>query len=213
MASVDDDLSQLEKDIRTLKIEYEQFFGGGRPRPPTDTVWRIEQMIKRYSEKGGQISFAQRFRFNNLAQTYAKYQEVFRKRLKQKEEGFVPRHFGATAKKLEAERAKAQAAEAAAAAPPPTPAEARAAARSASEYVMACADPDREADKVQELYKVLLEAKQKAGEKTDALTLDGFKQFVKQKTAQLKQQKGAEQVEYAVSLEGGQVKLKARVKS
>ena len=210
MATVDEDLNQLEKDIRHLKIEYEQYFGGGRPRPPTDTIWRIEQMVKRYSERGGQISFGQRFRFNNLAQTYAKYQEVFRKRSKQKEEGFVQRHYGATAKALEAERAKSAPVEAA---QEPTPAEARAAARQAGEYVMATGDPEREAEKVHELYKVLVEAKQKAGEKTDSLTLDGFRQFVKQKTAQLKQQKGAEQVEYAVSVEGGQVKLKARVKS
>lgn len=210
MATVDEDLNQLEKDIRHLKIEYEQFFGGGRPRPPTDTIWRIEQMIKRYSERGGQISFGQRFRFNNLVQTYAKYQEVFRKRAKQKEEGFVQRHYGATAKALEAARAKSAPVEAAQA---PTPAEARAAARQAGEYVMATGDPEREADKVHELYKVLVEAKQKAGEKTDSLTLDGFRQFVKQKTAQLKQQKGADLVEYAVSVEGGQVKLKARVKS
>ena len=34
MATIDDELSQIERDIRTLKIEYEQYFGGGRPRPP-----------------------------------------------------------------------------------------------------------------------------------------------------------------------------------
>jgi hypothetical protein len=37
MANIDEDLSQIERDIRTLKIEYEQFFGGGRKRAPTDT--------------------------------------------------------------------------------------------------------------------------------------------------------------------------------
>jgi len=42
MATVDDDLNQIERDIRTLKIEYEQFFGGGRKRPPTDTQWRVD---------------------------------------------------------------------------------------------------------------------------------------------------------------------------
>ena len=78
---------------------------------------------------------------------------------------------------------------------------------------MAFAEPEREADKVQELYRVLVDAKQKAGEKTDTLTLESFQKFVNQKTAQLKKQQGAGQVEYAVSLEGGQVKLKARVKS
>jgi hypothetical protein len=208
MASVDDDLNQLEKDIRQLKIEYEQYFGGGRPRPPTDTVWRIDQMIKRYSEMGGRISFAQRFRYNNLAQTYAKYQDVFRKRMKQKEEGVVHRSFGAAAKALEAQREKTR---------PPTPPEAAPAAAPrarSGEYVATWSDPDREAEKVQDLYKALVEAKQKAGEKTDGLTLESFQQFVRNKTAQLKQQKkGTDQVEYSVSMEGGQVKLKARVKS
>ena len=33
MATTDEHLSQLEKDIRQLKIEYEQYFGGGRPGP------------------------------------------------------------------------------------------------------------------------------------------------------------------------------------
>ena len=31
---IEDDLSRLEHDIRQMKIEYEQFFGGGKKRPP-----------------------------------------------------------------------------------------------------------------------------------------------------------------------------------
>jgi hypothetical protein len=212
MATVDEDLNQLEKDIRQLKIEFEQYFGGGRPRPPNDTIWRIEQMIKRYGEMGARISFAQRFRYNNLAQTFAKYQDVFRKRMKQKEEGYVHKSYGSAARTLEAERSRREAAEAAAA-PPPAAAAAGAQPRR-GEVTMAWSDPDREGDKVQQLYQALVEAKQKAGEKTEGLTLESFQQFVRNKTAQLKQQKqGADQVEYSVSLEGGQVKLKARVKS
>lgn len=208
MASIDDELSQLEKDIRQLKIEYEQYFGGGRPRPPTDTQWRIEQVIKRYSEMGARISFAQRFRYNNLAQTYAKYQEIFRKRMKQKEEGVVHKAYGAAAKALEAQREKSK--------PPESPAGVAAGARAArpGEYVASWSDPEREADKVQQLYQKLVEAKTQAGEKTDQLTLENFQEFVRQKTAQLKKQKqGADQVEYSVSVEDGQVKLKARVKN
>ena len=71
MATVDEDLNQLEKDIRQIKIEYEQYFGGGRARPPSDTQWRIESLVKRYSERAAQLNFGQRFRFNNLSQTWA----------------------------------------------------------------------------------------------------------------------------------------------
>src|SRR5579864_1884132 len=112
MATIDEELAQLEKDIRQLKIEYDQFFGGGCKRPPTEIEWRIELLVKRYSERGGELKFGQRFRYNNLTQTYAKYKDIFRKRTQQKEEGKVQRHFGAAAKAIEAERAKAAAASA-----------------------------------------------------------------------------------------------------
>ncbi len=211
MATVDEDLNQLEKDIRQLKIEYDMYFGGGRKRPPQETLWRAEQMIKRYSERSANMNFSQRFRFNNLSQNFAKNMEVWRKKLKQKEEGFVQRHYGAAAKAIEAQREKEQ---------PPAPSPAAAAASAAprrpsgppSLYEVACSDPDREPEKVQQLYTALVEAKKKAGEKTDALTLANFQDFVRLKTQQLKKQVGAEQVEYSITLEDGQVKLKARTK-
>jgi hypothetical protein len=209
MANVEEDLTQLEKDIRQLKIEYDMYFGGGRKRPPQETLWRTEQMIKRYSERSADMNFSQRFRFNNLSQNFVKNMEVWRKKLKQKEEGFVQRHFGAAAKAIEAQREKEPQ-------PPPPAAAAASETRRPSGppslYEMACSDPDREPEKVQQLYKALVEAKQKAGEKTDALTLDNFQNFVRNKTQQLKKQAGAEQVEYTISVEDGQVKLKARTK-
>src|SRR6202795_5266536 len=120
MATIDEELGQLERDIRQLKIEYDQFFGGGRKRPPTEIEWRIELLVKRYAERGGDLKYGQRFRINNLTQTYAKYKDIFRKKTQQKEEGKIQRHFGAAAKAIEAERAKAsQAPKPPAARPPP----------------------------------------------------------------------------------------------
>ena len=112
MATIDDDLGQIERDIRQLKIEYDQYFGGGRKRPPAEIEWRIDLLIKRYAERAGELSYAQRFRYNNLTQTYAKYKDIFRKRLQQKEEGTVQHHFGSAARAIEAERARLRAAEA-----------------------------------------------------------------------------------------------------
>ncbi len=106
MPTVDEDLGQIERDIRTLKIEYEQFFGGGRSRPPADTQWRVDTLVRRYNERTAELSFAQRFRFNNLSQTYAKYVEMWRKKTQQKEAGVQQHHFGAAAKAVEAERAR-----------------------------------------------------------------------------------------------------------
>lgn len=207
MATIDDDLGQVERDIRQLKIEYDQYFGGGRKRPPTEIEWRIDLLIKRYGERGGDLSYAQRFRYNNLAQTYAKYKEIFRKRLQQREEGIIQHHFGAAARAIEAERARKQAAEAAKA---PAPA---AVATAAGPFRMACSEPDREKDKVGQLYEAFVNAKREAGEDTERLTRDSFQDFVRKKTKDLKKQKGCKEVEYVVEVTGGKAKLKALVKS
>src|SRR5579871_4217628 len=105
--TIDEELAGMERDIRQLKIEYDQFFGGGRKRPPTEIEWRIEQVIKRHGERAGELKMQQRFRLTNLTQTYAKYKDIFRKKTVLKEEGRSQKHYGAAAKMIEAERAKA----------------------------------------------------------------------------------------------------------
>jgi len=196
--TIDEDMTQLERDIRQLKVEYDQYFGGGRKRPPTEIEWRIDQMVKRNSERMGDLKFAHRFRFNNLAQTYAKYKEVFRKRLQQREEGNVQHHFGAAARAIEAERHRAEAAQEKAAAN--------------GSFRIACSEPDRENEKINQLYQALVSAKQAAGEKVDKLSREDFQKFVRKKTDDLKKQKGSKEVEYIVEVASGKVKLKARVK-
>jgi hypothetical protein len=202
MATIDEDLSALERDIRQLKIEYDMYFGGGRKRPPTEIEWRIELIVKRYGERGGDMKFGQRFRFGNLAQTYAKYKDVFRKRTANREEGKVQRHFGAAAKAIEAERAKAQAA-----------ATAAASTEAAKVFRVVCTAPENEADKVEQLYEAFVRAKQQAGEEMGKMTRAGFNEFVRKKTKDLQKQKNCHEVEYVVETVDGQVKLKALVKS
>lgn len=207
MATIDEELGALERDIRQLKIEYDQYFGGGRKRPPSEIEWRIDLICKKYGERSGDMKVGQRFRFNNLNQTYAKYKDIFRKRLKQKEEGTVQRHFGAAAKAIEAQRAKslAEAEEryATAVADLPEP----------SAFRMTCSQPEREAEKVDKLFHAFVEAKKTAGEDTSRVSHAGFVEFVRKKTRDLLQQKNCSAVEYIVESVGNQVKLKAVVKA
>ncbi len=198
MATIDEELGQLERDIRQLKIEYDQYFGGGRKRPPTEIEWRIDQLVKRYAERGGELKFAQRFRFNNLSQTYAKYKDIFRKKVALKEEGKIQRHFGAAAKEIEAARLKKEAEEQAA---------------QPQAFRMTCSEPERETGKVEQLYQAFLQAKQLAGEHTGKLSRSSFNEFVLKKTKELQKQKNCRDVEYVVETINGQVKLKALVKS
>jgi hypothetical protein len=211
MPAADDDLAQIERDIRTLKIEFEQYFAGGRKRPPSDTQWRVENLIKRWAEKMGELSYGQRFRYNNLTQTYAKYQELWRKKLVQKETGAMQHHFGAAAKAIEAERARTHKAEA-----PAQDETARehtgrtAKAHASAAFSARFADPAAEKTKVEELYKKLIEARGQTGEQAGAPSYRDFEKFVTTKTRELRK-KGAHEVEYTVSIESGHVKLKAKV--
>ena len=198
--TVDEDLGQLERDIRQLKIEYEQYFGGGKARPPTDIEWRIDTTLKRYSDRGAEMNYGQRFRYGNLTQMYSKFRDIFRKRMKQKEEGTVQRHFGAAAREIEAERARKRA-------------EAEKSEAAQFPFAVSWKDPDHEKKKVEQLFAAFRDAKAQAGEETEPLTMDAFQKFVRQKTDQLKKQQDAHEVEYVVSLEGKHARLKARVKS
>src|SRR6267154_5366784 len=199
--TVDEDLGQLERDIRQLKIEYEQYFGGGKKRPPSDIEWRIDTLLKRYSDRGAEMNYAQRFRYGNLTQMYSKFREMFRKRMKQKEEGTVQRHFGAAAREIENLRKQKQAAESASGTSESFP------------FAISCQDPDHERKKVEDLYAAFRHAKEQAGEETGRLTLEAFQQFVRQKTGDLKKQQSAREVEFIVTVEGNHARLKARVKS
>jgi hypothetical protein len=198
--TIDEDLGQLERDIRQLKIEFEQYFGGGKSRPPSDIQWRIETTLKRYSDRGAEMNYGQRFRYGNLSQMYSKFREMFRKRMKQKEEGTVQRHFGAAARAIEAERARNRA-------------DAEKSQGVHFPFAVSWKDPEHDKKKVEQLFAAFRDAKTKAGEDTEPLTMEAFQKFVRQKTDELKKQKDAHEVEYVVTVEGNHARLKARVKS
>src|SRR5438874_2729751 len=84
--TIDEELTLLENGLRHLKIEYDIFFNGGSQRPPTDSHWRVESLVKKFSDSK-RMTFAQRFRYNSLAQRFAVFNDLWRQRVKVKEEG------------------------------------------------------------------------------------------------------------------------------
>lgn len=179
--TVDEELSKLEDNIRRLKIEWEAYFSGGMPRPPHDTVFRVENTIKRYSDNTAKLNFGQRFRFNQLMQKYAVYSDLWRKKLKAKEEG----------------RGRI--------APQPTPA----ATAVDGTFRVVCSNPEKEQDKVDQLLKAMIDAKRQVGERTDTIDPLTFSKFVKEKTRQLRESLGCDKVQFSVTVEDGKVKFKA----
>src|SRR5882757_3320833 len=85
--TVDEELNVLETQLRRLKIEYEIFFSNPQKKPPSDIEWKVLTLLRKFSD-GGRMSFTQRFRYNEIAQRYAIYSDLWRKKNRIREEGY-----------------------------------------------------------------------------------------------------------------------------
>lgn len=202
--TVDEELSQLEDFVRRLKIEYDVYFGGGSKKPPTDLDWRVQSLIKKYSDSH-KMNFAQRFKYNGIAQRYALFSDLWRQKLKIKEEGYRrPQDALLGVQGVRTEEAR-EAEEAL---------EGQATATDSKPFTVHCSDADSEQDKVQSLFNAMVEARKRSGDAAAAsANFDSFKAFVKKKTEQIRKDYGCHSVEYSVELEAGQVRLKAKAKT
>ncbi len=186
--TVDEEISLLEETVRRLKIEYDVYFGGGSKKPPTDTEWRVQSIIKKYSD-AHKMNFAQRFRYNSIVQRYALFSDLWRQKMKIKEEGYRRPQDAVLAENSGKEPGE-------------------------KPFTTHCSDADADHDKVQQLFNAMTEARQKAGDAAaGSANFDSFKAFVKKKTEQIRKDYGCHAVEYSVEMEGGQVRLKAKAKT
>src|SRR5437660_6233239 len=85
--TTDEELNVLDSQLRRLKIEYEIYFNNPAKRPPTDIEWKVLALLRKFSD-GGRMNFTQRFRYNEMAQRYAIYSDLWRKKARIREEGY-----------------------------------------------------------------------------------------------------------------------------
>lgn len=196
--TIDEELNQLDDNIRRLKIEYDIFFGGGSKKPPADLEWRVQSLLKKYSD-GRRMNFGQRFKFSAIQQKFAVYNSLWQQKLRIKEEGYRRPQDALLAiqgvRHFEDES--------------PEPID----ISEAEPFRIACSDVETESHKVRALYDAMVEAGKQSKAKGPAGNFESFQKFVKQKTEQLRKNYGAAAVEYAVEVENGQVRLKAKAKS
>jgi hypothetical protein len=211
--TIDEELNLLDSNLRRLKIEYEIYFSNPTKRPPTDIEWKVLNSLRKFSD-GGRMSFSQRYRYNEMAQRYAIYSDLWRKKGRIREEGYrrpqdalLSVQGVRAAEKHPADDDRPQAEEVGIAVSAATSAES-----SPSAFSVQCSDVGTELDKVKTLFDALTAAKKKVGEPVPG-NLDSFNSFVKKKTDQLRKQYGCETVEYTVELQEGQVRLKAKAKT
>ena len=211
--TTDEELNVLDSQLRRLKIEYEIFFSNPNKRPPTDVEWKVLSLLRKFSD-GGRMSFSQRYRYNEMAQRYAVYSDLWRKKSRIREEGYrrpqdallSVQGVRTTEEDHKQHHPVYGVSHAAAAA-----AAAAGAAVSSPHFTLHSVDR-AEREKVERLYNTLIAAKKKAGEKVSG-DFDSFTAFVHKKTEQIRKQYHCENVEYSVELANGHVKLKAKAKT
>jgi len=203
--NIDEELTLLDENLRRLKVEYDIFFGGGSKKPPSDVEWRVQNLLRKYSD-GSKLNYAQRFRFNTIQQRYALFAALWKQKLQIKEEGYrrpQDAMLGIQGMRGEEQHAAEEALKHLDEAPP-KPGD--------HPFCVDCSDVESDQDKVQALFQALAEARKRSGDNSSG-TFDSFKSFVRTKTAQLRKQYGCQAVEYSVEVKEGQVKLKAKPKT
>jgi hypothetical protein len=209
--TVDEELTLLDSHLRRLKIEYEIYFNNSSKRPPTDLEWKVTSLLRKFSDSG-RMSFGQRYRYNEMAQRYAIFSDLWRKKARIREEGYRrPQDALLSVQGVRVEEreekhhvyglghAGANGGAGPESSSPDHP------------FTVYCSDARAERAQVEKLYNVLTEAKKKAGEPVSG-NFDSFSSFVQKKTDQIRKQYGCPSVEYTVEIQGGHVKLKAKAK-
>jgi hypothetical protein len=210
--TTEEELELLDTQLRRLKIEYEIFFNNPAKRPPTDIEWKVLSLIRKFSD-GTRMSFSQRFKYNEMAQRYAIQSDLWRKKMRIREEGYrrpyeamlsvqgvragqerEAKHHPVYGLSRSVESGVAE-----------TPGSDR-------PFSVQCSGALAEREQVESLYLALAEAKEKLGEKVSG-NLESFATFVRKKTGEIRKEHGCAAVVYSVEVQDGQVKLKAKAKA
>jgi hypothetical protein len=209
--TIDEEMDLLDQQLRRLKIEYDMFFNNPTKRPPTDVEWKVVSLIRKFSD-GTRMSFSQRYRYNEMAQRYAVYGDLWRKKMRIREEGYrrpqdallSVRGVRGTEERDEARRPVYGLSRVDQTGDVETPDD--------QSFSVQYSGEAAEHAQIESLYKVLTEAKQKSGEKVFG-NFDSFATFVKKKTSEIRKKQACDTVVYSVEMQDGRVKLKAKAKS
>jgi hypothetical protein len=195
--TIDQELDLLDDAFRRLKVEYDIYFAGGNKRPPVDNESRVQAQIRRYMENS-RLTSAQRHRLTAMAQRYAVFADLWRRKVRVKDQGYRRPEdkligvggFG----HLDESEAHAHGT-------PHKPAKEREYSES---FILFSSD----VFEVLPLFEAVVRAREAVGQPLGGF--DPFASFVQFKTGSIRNQFKCQAVEYTVTVKGGQVQLKAR---
>ena len=181
--SLEQELTRLEAELKQLEAEYNMFFAGRLPKPPWDTRARVEKTVKTM-DRAYIRNTGDRFRFHTLQARFQAFIDLWDRGLRAREEG-RPGPFAQQHKKEPEKRG----------------------AEDKILHVAAFRDPVREADKLEELYESLSEARKEVGEQQ--IPFHKFAELVKSQVKKLRDT-GSPEVAFRVAVKDGKVNFTAR---
>lgn len=198
MIKQDEELDQLEEDIRRLKNQYDMFFANIVKVPPSFHRHQIEIFIHEFSKKRMRDN-TRRFRFNQILSRYNQYREMWARKIREREEG--PLDFRMRQRALNAP------AEPKHFAPPPVPQHDRVTSAGADPYVKMT--PGANGEQIRSLYAQIEREHQKLGSLPN-VTIEQLASMVQKQAETVREKYHVNQVAFRVETVDGKVKLKAK---
>jgi hypothetical protein len=183
--NTEEDLQVLDAKMKGLRLDYEQYFLGSRPRPPSQLRGEVQKMIAFYANVPIQNT-ALRFKFNNLRARFFSFRRHWDEVLRKIEEGTYERHvFKADLHERERSQRRGKGAK-----PKATVAEPREDARD-------------------ELFEAYVSAREQCGQGAKGLTPEQFQRLLRTQESAIRDKYNCQSVRFRVVVEGGKAKLKA----
>ncbi len=179
--TMEEELQLLDKKVMQLKLDYEQYFLGSRPREPVLLRADAQKQIIRHSNTAIQNT-ALRFKFNSINSRFQAYKRQWDSILRQIDAGTYKRHVFKA--KLH-DRLRDSGVD--------------------GEHPGA----EQPGETSPSLFDSYQEAARACGQNVSGLTPDKLDALIRKQEAALREQLGCEKVQFRVVVEAGKVKLKA----
>ena len=194
MIKQDDELDQLEEEIRKLKNKYDQFFSGIIKVPPSFERHQVESFIYEMNKQKIRDN-GRRFRLSTLTSRYNQYREMWGRKMREREEG--PLDFRRRQAAMEGRPEEA----------PASPAAPRVTSAPADPYVRMT--PGANGDPIRRLFQEIERAHGEIGKRSN-LTYEQVAAMVEKQTDLVRAKYNVKTVAFRVETVDGKVKLKAK---
>ena len=206
--SVSESIDHLAGEIRQLRVDFERFFSGALLIPPDELRRRVQARLRQLRSLNS-MSAVDRFRLGDLEARHNSYDELFTRRLRDREEGRLRGGVAAIAP-------MAPMAETTPLTPPPPssavgngPGAAGAPRDTGAGGIVVGADPDPRA--VAALYaQVTAAGAPGGGAEGPRFDLASFGSYLQRQAAAIRAKTGCAEVQFRLAAEDGKLRLKAR---